>query len=93
MDYREIIAYLFEEFAALGEAQGQAKCSATLFGAAEALRETIQVVLFPVERVEVDKNIAAARAQLSEDEFNKAWAEGKAMTMEDAIKYTMEETP
>jgi tetratricopeptide (TPR) repeat protein len=93
MNYRQPIAYLLEEFAALGAAQGQASHSATLFGAAEALRETIQVVLFPVERVEVDKNIAAARAQLSEDEFNKAWAEGKAMTMEDAIKYTMEETP
>jgi predicted ATPase/class 3 adenylate cyclase len=93
MNYRQPIAYLLEEFAALGAAQGQASHSATLFGAAEALRETIQIVLFPVERVEVDKNIAAARAQLSEDEFNKAWAEGKAMTMEDAIKYTMEETP
>ena len=89
---RENIAHLFEESAALGAAQGQAKRSATLFGAAEALRAAIQVVLFPVERVEVEKNITAARAQLSEDEFKQAWAEGKAMTMEEAIKFALEES-
>jgi predicted neutral ceramidase superfamily lipid hydrolase len=61
-----------------------------LFGAAEALRETIQVVLFPVERVEVDKNIAAARAQLDELTFNTAWAEGRAMTMDEAVQFALE---
>jgi non-specific serine/threonine protein kinase len=92
MKDRQIIAYLFDEFAALGVAQGQANRSVTLFGAAEVLRAAIQVVLFPVERAEVDKNIAAARAQLSEDEFNKAWAEGKVMTMEEAVKFALEES-
>ncbi len=92
VDYREPIAPLFEEFAALSVAQRHAKRSAALFGAAEALRAAIQVVLYPVERVEVDKNIATARAQLSEDEFNQAWAEGKAMTMEEAVKFALEES-
>jgi tetratricopeptide (TPR) repeat protein len=87
----QTIAYLLEEFAALGAAQGQAKRSAGLFGAADALRAAIHIVLFPVERVELEKNIAAARAQLSEDEFNKAWAEGRAMTMEQAIEFALQE--
>jgi tetratricopeptide (TPR) repeat protein len=90
-DQRDLIAHLLEEFAALSSAQGQVKRAAALFGAAKTLRAAIQVVLFPVERVEVDKNIAAARAQLSEDEFNQAWAEGQAMTMEEAIKFALEE--
>jgi predicted ATPase/serine/threonine protein kinase len=92
IDEREIIIWVLEEFAALGAAQGQAKRSAALFGAAETLRAMIQVVLFPVERAEVDKNIAATRAQMSEDEFNQAWTEGKAMTMEEAIKFALEES-
>jgi tetratricopeptide (TPR) repeat protein len=93
MNDRRAIACLFEEFAALSAAQGHAKRSAALFGAAETLRAAIQVVLLSVERAEVDKNISAAREQLSEDEFNKAWAEGKAMTMEEAIKFALEEIP
>ncbi len=92
MDHRKIITCLFEEFAALSAAQGQASRSATLFGAAEALRAAIHVVLFPVERAEVDKNIAAAREQLGADEFNQAWAEGKAMAMEKVIKFALEES-
>lgn len=92
VDYRDPIAPLFEEFAALGAAQGQVKRSAALFGAAEVFRAAIQVVLFPIERVEVEKNIAAAREQLSEDEFNQGWAEGKAMKMEEAIKFALEES-
>ena len=91
VDDRETVVCCFEEFAALGATQEQAKRAAILFGAAEALREDIHVVLLPIEKIEVDKNIAVARTQLDETTFNAAWAEGRAMTMEQAIAYALEE--
>ena len=91
LNHQEVLAYLIEEFAALSAAQGEAKRAAILFAAAQALRTVIQVVRLPVERVEVDRNIALVRAQLGEAEFDAAWAEGQAMTMEQAVAYTLEE--
>jgi tetratricopeptide (TPR) repeat protein len=88
---RDVVAYCFEELAALNASQGQAKRATISFGAADALREVIHIVLLPVEKIEVDKDIAAARAQLDEASFNAAWAEGRAMKMEDAIEYALKE--
>lgn len=89
---QEIAVYVLEEFAALSAAQGQAKHAAILFGAAEAMREHIHIVLLPIEKTEVDKNVAVARMQLDEAAFNAAWAEGRTMTMEQAIVHALEET-
>jgi hypothetical protein len=38
-----------------------------------------------------EQGVASARAQLSEVEFEKARAEGRAMSMEEAVVYAMEE--
>jgi len=89
-DDGENMAYLIEEFAALSAAQGEVKQAVTLFGATEALREAIHIVPLPVERAEIDRNITTARAQLDEATFNAAWAEGRAMTMEQAIAYGLD---
>ena len=35
--------------------------------------------------------VAAAQAQLREDVFHQAWAEGRAMPLEQAIAYAMEQ--
>jgi hypothetical protein len=37
-----------------------------------------------------EQGVASARAQLSEEEFEKAWAEGRTMSMEEAIAYALE---
>jgi tetratricopeptide (TPR) repeat protein len=59
--------------------------AARLFGAVEALRESAGHPLPPVERANYERDIAAARAQLDEDAWIVAWAEGQAMTVEQAI--------
>ena len=41
-------------------------------------------------RAQYDEDVAAARQALSEDAFAAAWAEGRAMTMEQAIDYAFE---
>ena len=58
--------------------------------AAEAQREALGAFMPPNARAEHDHNVAAARAQLGEATFDLAWAEGRALTMEQAIEYALE---
>jgi tetratricopeptide (TPR) repeat protein len=66
-------------------AQGQLQRAARLFGAAEALREAVGAVLWPANRIEYDRNVAALSAQISEDALAAAWAEGRALSLEQAV--------
>ncbi|MFL5732491.1 MAG: tetratricopeptide repeat protein, partial [Chloroflexia bacterium] len=70
---------------------GQASRGTRLLGAAEALEEAPGSIFGQDDRMVYEQGIASARAQLSEEEFEKAWAEGRAMTMEQAIEYAIEE--
>ena len=80
----------------MGQAQAQmqehlqAKRGTRLLGAARALLEAISAVLPPHDRMVYEQGVASARAQLSEEEFEKAWAEGRTMSMEEAIAYALE---
>ncbi len=76
--------------AGVATAMRQPERAARLFGAAEALIERRQLVWPPADRAEYDRNVAAARAQLDESTFNAAWAEGRAMTLEQAIAYALQ---
>ena len=66
--------------------------TARVFGATEALREAICAPMPPVERPDYDRAVAAARAQLGEVAFSSGWAEGRAMTLEQAIAHALEQT-
>jgi DNA-binding CsgD family transcriptional regulator len=61
--------------------------AARLFGAAMALRERTGEVRFAVHRAAYDECVAATREALGDNEFDAAWAEGSALTTEDAIAY------
>jgi DNA-binding CsgD family transcriptional regulator/tetratricopeptide (TPR) repeat protein len=78
--------------AVLAGAQGLAARSARLWGAAEALREAIGAGLVPVESYYYGPYIAAARAQLDEPSWTAAWAEGRAMTPEQAVEYALDQS-
>jgi len=60
-----------------------------LFGAAEALREAIGLLSAPQERADYDARLAATRSRLGVVAFEAAWAEGRAMTLEQAIEYAL----
>jgi non-specific serine/threonine protein kinase len=77
--------------AALAGSRVQPVRSARLWGAAEALRETIGVVFSPEEVRQYEPYIAAARAQMDEPAWEAAWAEGKAMAPEQAVQYALSE--
>jgi DNA-binding CsgD family transcriptional regulator len=67
--------------AALG---GRPAPAARLLGAAAALGEALGYVLPPPERARCARAAAAVRAALGEHEFAAAWAEGRALTPEQA---------
>ena len=72
----------------LGEvaaAEEQGVWAVRLWGAAETLYESIGASLPPVERAAYERLVAAARAQLGEEAFAAAWAEGRALTPAQAL--------
>lgn len=64
--------------------------AARLLGAASLLLDTIGSPMQPSDRAEYDHDVAAVRAQLDEAVFVVAWAEGRAMTREQAITFALE---
>lgn len=56
----------------------------------QALRVELNRHVSPTERVERERQIEAVRALLDETAFAEAWAEGQAMTLEQAIAYAIE---
>jgi hypothetical protein len=65
---------------------GEAVRGATLLGATEALREKIQSPVAPVARQEYDRDVARIRAQLHLPEFTVAWANGRSLSLDQAIE-------
>ena len=82
-----------EGLAALAASTGRPRRSASLFGAAEVLREAIREPLPPPERAWLHQAVTAARALLADEDFAAAWAEGRAMTLEQAVAYALDEQP
>ena len=75
--------------AAVAVAQGRLERAARLFGAAEALREQVQSMVWPAERFEWNKHVAELRAHLDAAALTTAWAAGRAMTAEQAVEYAL----
>jgi predicted ATPase/class 3 adenylate cyclase len=89
--HRAAIAHELECFAFLAKAQEEDQRAARLFGAAEILRENINIPMMPAERPEYDREVNDLRANMDEAAFAKAWAEGRALTMEQAVTFALEE--
>lgn len=66
--------------------------AAHLFGAAEACREHLTVPGLSLERRSYEHGLATLRAHLDAPTLGAAWAEGQAMTLEQAIAYALEHT-
>ena len=64
---------------------GQPQQAARLLGKSEALLELIGGFLTLGDKVEVDRIITTIRTQLDSTTFQKAWTEGREMTLEQAI--------
>jgi len=65
--------------------------AARLWGAAERLRQAIGCRPAPAARATYERALAASRAQLGEEAFAAAWAEGNAMSLEQAIEEALDQ--
>jgi hypothetical protein len=69
--------------------EGEHEQAARLMGAAQALRDSIFAVIEPLNRSTYERWMAQVRANLDEATFTAAWAEGRLMTLEQAIEYAL----
>lgn len=82
------VAILLDSLASLDAVAGQAIRAARLLGAAEAVRSASGVTLAPIYRRDFyDAIVARVQAALNAGTLTAAWAEGRALTWEQAIAY------
>ena len=81
------LADILECLAYLAGAGGNQNEAARLFGAAEAFRERMRMVRFKVHQAGYESSLAALRDAMDETDFDAAWAEGAALSTEEAIAY------
>jgi ATP/maltotriose-dependent transcriptional regulator MalT len=80
-----------EGLACVAGAEGEAEGAARLFGAAQALREAVGYHHMPEEDALREPYLATTRSRLDEAAWQAAWAEGREMSMEQAIEYALSE--
>ena len=61
--------------------------AARLFAAAESIRQRIGAVRFKINDAGYQASVAALRDTMGEQDFDSAWAEGAALSVEEAIAY------
>jgi len=83
------IAYSLEYLAAVAAAQGQTDHAVCVWGAASALRDAIGSYLPPNEQEEYNRQVATASQVMDQGAFSAAWEQGRAMTMDMAIRFAL----
>ena len=87
----QTLGYALEGMAGAEAMLGRGERAARLFGASEASRErTGSAVQFAAWRELHERHLVALRTELDADDLTVAWAEGRAMTFEQAVEYALE---
>jgi predicted ATPase len=85
------VAFCATGLAGVAAREGRAERAARLFGIADALSEkTGAGISWSVLRRLNERDLTSAREMLNPEEFEKAWAEGRAMLLERAVEYALE---
>jgi predicted ATPase/DNA-binding SARP family transcriptional activator len=85
------VVFTLEGIAGLCAAEGKPEHSAQLTAWADATREKIGNLRSPIEQIDVDRIIALCLTKMGKAEFSDAFAEGKKMTLEQAVALELEE--
>jgi adenylate cyclase len=88
---RFYLAQALEDMGGLAALQGQHERALRLVGAGATLRETTSAPLSPTYQDKLDKMLAPARQVLGEMAAEKAMAEGRAVPLEQAIDYALQD--
>jgi predicted ATPase/DNA-binding CsgD family transcriptional regulator len=86
------VAHCLEGLASIAGVEGSIERAARLWGAEEVLLEKIEAAVYTYvpDRSLHRSQVAAARSRLDEETFEAAWAEGRAMSLEEAIEYALD---
>jgi predicted ATPase/class 3 adenylate cyclase len=82
-----------EWLAAVAGATDRAARAARLLGAAATVRHETGEVRYPPDRAAYERDLASVRAQLDDVAFAAAWAQGQAMSLEQAVAYALADAP
>jgi predicted ATPase/DNA-binding SARP family transcriptional activator len=91
--YQRGIAVCLESLARLRKAEGQVRQAVRVMAAADRLRTVISTPVILTWQAEYQLDVAEARAQLGEETFAAAWAEGEALSWQQAAAEALEEVP
>ncbi len=83
-------AHTLEVIACLAAMQGHFLRAAHIFGAARRLREIHSIPMLSFLQKFYERGVATLRAQLDEATLATAWAEGRAMTLEQVVAYALQ---
>jgi len=89
---RAYLADCYERLAWVANARREPEQAARLLGAAEAAREAAGLALVPARRPDRDQIVVTARRTLGEETLAAAWAQGRTMSLEQAVAYALETT-
>lgn len=92
LGHKRGMARAFEGLACLAAAQAQSARALRLAGAAGHLRQMINAPLGQAEQAKLDGSLSTSRESLGETDAKSAWAEGSALSVESAIRYSLDET-
>jgi predicted ATPase len=90
LGHRSAVAHELECVAFILGQKGRPDAAATLLGAAEALRASIDANMTSPERVEYDQVIAELHASVDEKKFRQWWDAGRSMSMDQAIELALQ---
>jgi ATP/maltotriose-dependent transcriptional regulator MalT len=95
LEYSFLLAHVLLGLGLVAALRGRPARAARLWGAAEPLREQLGLALSHFELVTFgyERDLATVRSALSESTFDAAWAEGRAMSPEQAFEYALGEAP
>src|SRR5262249_21164847 len=94
---RQKLGYLFavaqslEDLAGLAGRQGQARRAIRLLGAEEAFCETLGARPPVAVAAEYERTVAEGRAALGDEAFAAAWAAGRAMSIDEAVEFALQD--
>jgi tetratricopeptide (TPR) repeat protein len=86
MDNRPGVAECLAGIANVLTLQGHLECAGKLFGAAEAMRETAGVVLWPANQMEYERSLALLRNSMEAEKLITAWSQGRSQPVELSVQ-------
>ena len=91
LDNKGLIGGCLAGFASILAMTGKPEQAARLFGTADSLSESLGP-LEPADQKDQDYYTGLVRGQLDQAVFEKAWNEGRAMSLDEAIAYALAES-